>query len=59
MLHRSSDAAHDFGRDGELVSRAEEQLARVIDAFEKSTLPDQPDRDRVNRSDLECRATSF
>ena len=33
----------------ELVSRAEQQLAEMTAAFETSSLPYQPDRDRVNR----------
>jgi predicted nucleotidyltransferase len=32
----------------ELVSRAERQLVEVQDEFERSALPDQPDRDEVN-----------
>ncbi|WP_226895286.1 DNA polymerase beta superfamily protein [Luteolibacter marinus] len=32
----------------DLVARAEEQLARVQDAFKDSSLPEHPDRDRVN-----------
>jgi len=39
----------------DLVSRAEQQLADIVTAFEKSTLPDQPDRDRVNRLLVEIR----
>ncbi|MEO7099127.1 MAG: hypothetical protein ABI162_07175 [Luteolibacter sp.] len=39
----------------ELVTRAEQQLAEVIEAFEKSTLPEQPDRDQVNRLLVEIR----
>jgi hypothetical protein len=32
----------------ELVERAERQLERVREAFARSSLPDEPDRDRVN-----------
>jgi predicted nucleotidyltransferase len=39
----------------ELVSRAEQQLAEVIPAFEKSHLQDQPDRRQVNRLLVEIR----
>ena len=39
----------------ELVARAEEQLAEVTKAFEKSSLPDQSDRDQVNRLLVEIR----
>lgn len=39
----------------ELVSRAEEQLVEITAAFERSSLPDQPDRDRVNRLLVELR----
>lgn len=39
----------------ELVGRAEEQLAEIVTAFEKSTLPEQPDRDQVNRLLVEIR----
>lgn len=39
----------------DLVSRAEEQLVEIIAAFEKSSLPDEPDRDRVNRLLVEIR----
>lgn len=38
-----------------LVARAEEQLAGVVEAFEKSELQDQPDRARVNRLLVEIR----
>jgi hypothetical protein len=39
----------------EWVSRAEQQLAEVIPAFEKSHLQDQPDREQVNRLLVEIR----
>ena len=39
----------------ELVTRAEEQLVEVVGAFEKSSLPEKPDRDRVNRLLVEIR----
>ena len=39
----------------DLVGRAEEQLTDVIAAFDKSTLPDQPDREQVNRLLVEIR----
>lgn len=41
----------------ELVARAEEKLADVIADFEKSTLQEQPDRERVNRLLVEIRET--
>jgi hypothetical protein len=39
----------------EWVIRAEQQLAEVIPAFEKSHLQDQPDREQVNRLLVEIR----
>jgi hypothetical protein len=39
----------------ELVARAEEQLAEVQAEFEASTLPEQPDRERVNALLVEIR----
>ncbi|MEO5917464.1 MAG: nucleotidyltransferase domain-containing protein [Luteolibacter sp.] len=39
----------------DLVSRAEQKLAEVISAFEKSNLPEQPDRGQVNRVLVEIR----
>ena len=39
----------------DLVSRAEQQLVEVIDAFETCGLQDQPDRARVNRLLVEIR----
>lgn len=39
----------------ELVARAEEQMADVVSAFEKSTLQEKPERDRVNRLLVEIR----
>ncbi|MCW1924928.1 nucleotidyltransferase domain-containing protein [Luteolibacter arcticus] len=39
----------------DLVAKAEEQLANVQVAFEKSPLPDQPDRDQVNALLVEIR----
>ncbi|HEY1121437.1 MAG TPA: hypothetical protein VGE67_07535, partial [Haloferula sp.] len=39
----------------DLVAKAEEQLTEVQTAFERSPLPDQPDRDRVNALLVEIR----
>jgi len=39
----------------DLVAKAEEQLSEVQAAFERSPLPDQPDRDRVNALLVEIR----
>ncbi|MGC4013078.1 MAG: nucleotidyltransferase domain-containing protein [Luteolibacter sp.] len=39
----------------ELVERAEQQLVRVREAFEQSSLPDEPDRDRINALLVEIR----
>ena len=39
----------------ELVAWAEERLARANAAFEKSKLPERPDRDRINRLLVEIR----
>jgi predicted nucleotidyltransferase len=39
----------------DLVAKAEEQLAEVRAAFERSPLPDQPERDRVNALLVEIR----
>ncbi|RYD68616.1 MAG: nucleotidyltransferase [Verrucomicrobiaceae bacterium] len=39
----------------DLVAKAEDQLAEVQVAFERSSLPDQPDRDRVNGLLVEIR----
>lgn len=39
----------------ELVERAEQQLFRVREAFERSSLPDEPDRDRINALLVEIR----
>jgi predicted nucleotidyltransferase len=39
----------------DLVARAEEQLAEVQAAFDKSPLPDQPDREQVNALLVEIR----
>ncbi len=44
----------EFGYD-ELVARAEEQMGRVEAAFERSDLPDAPDRERVNALLVEMR----
>ena len=39
----------------DLVDRAEEQLLRVREAFAASSLPDEPDRERVNKLLVEIR----
>jgi predicted nucleotidyltransferase len=40
-----------------LVDRAEEQFQSMVAAFEKSALPDQPDREQVNRLLVEIRGS--
>jgi hypothetical protein len=54
LMHLLRVRAGEFEYE-DLVSRAEEQLAETVTAFEKSALREQPDRERVNRLLVEIR----